>query len=102
MEKRLGVIAVLIQDTHHIDQMNAILSDYGHSIIGRLGVPIREKKLNIISLIVEGTTDELGALTGKIGRLPGIQVKSVLTHYREAVDQIELIGTDPRKTNPKE
>lgn len=102
MEKRLGIIGILILDTLHVNQLNAIFSDYGQNILGRLGVPIREKKLHIISLIVEGTTDELGALAGKIGRLPGIQVKSVLTHYRSEMDHIELIGTDPRKINPKE
>ncbi|WP_026368987.1 MULTISPECIES: TM1266 family iron-only hydrogenase system putative regulator [Aminiphilus] len=84
MEKRLAVIVILVTKKDNIRQLNLILSDYAHLILGRMGLPMRERSLSIISLIVEGTTDELGALAGKIGRLGGISVKSVLTKTKEA------------------
>lgn len=52
-------------------------------ILGRQGIPIRSEGINIISLVVEGTTDQINALTGKIGKLEGAEVKSILTKYRK-------------------
>jgi len=79
MEKRIGAAIILIENKHHIDDMNHVLSMYSSIILARQGVPLREKGISIITLILEGTTDEISALTGKIGRFEGVQVKSVLT-----------------------
>ena len=92
MEKRLGVIAILIEDKTSVPSINTILSSFGELIYGRQGLPIRDKGIHVISLIVEGTTDEVGALTGKIGRLPGVQVKSILTRYKEPIDDAQGPG----------
>lgn len=79
MEKRIGVVAIVVKDRKAASpKVNQILSEYGEIIIGRIGVPYREKKISVIALIVEATTDELGALTGKLGMLPQVEVKSVL------------------------
>ncbi len=83
MEKRIGVVAILMRSKESISAINSILSFYGDIIIGRQGLPIKDRTIHIISLIVEGTTDEIGALTGKIGRLSGVEVKSILTKYKE-------------------
>jgi putative iron-only hydrogenase system regulator len=83
MEKRIGVIAILITQAASVPRLNELLHSYGHLILGRQGLPLRGKGVNVISLIVEGSTDEIGALTGKAGKLPGLRVKSVLTAYRE-------------------
>jgi putative iron-only hydrogenase system regulator len=82
MEKRVGVIAVLVTDKESVYQINTLLTQYGSLIRGRLGLPMPEKGISVISLIIEGTTDDIGALTGKIGRLSGVEVKSTLTRYR--------------------
>lgn len=79
MEKRIGVIAILVKEKAYIAKLNSILSDFASIIRGRMGLPMKDKSVQVISLIVEGTTDELGALTGKVGKLPGITVKSILT-----------------------
>ncbi len=79
MERRLGVVAILVNSKDSIQILNNILSEFSDIILGRMGLPLKEKKIHIISLIIEGTTDEIGALTGKIGRLSGIKVKSMLT-----------------------
>jgi putative iron-only hydrogenase system regulator len=83
MEKRIGVIAILITDKSSIPQLNTIISDHSDIVLGRQGMPLRDRGVNVISLIVEGTTDQIGSATGKLGRLKGIQVKSVLTNYKE-------------------
>jgi putative iron-only hydrogenase system regulator len=83
MERRLGVVAILVYDLSSVKELNNILSNYGEIIYGRMGLPLREKKVSVISLIVDGTTDEIGAMTGKIGKLKGISVKSMLTDFRE-------------------
>ncbi len=59
-------------------RVNQILSDHGEIIVGRMGLPYRDRNLSLISLIVDGTTDELGALTGKLGMLVGVNVCSSL------------------------
>lgn len=79
MEKRIGVIALIIENKESIQKSNTIISEYSNLIIGRMGIPYKEKNVSVISLIVDGTTDEIGALSGKLGSLPGIAVKSMLT-----------------------
>ena len=79
MQKRIGVVAILVEDRKDaVPKVNEILSDFGNIIIGRIGLPCREKDVSIISIIVEGTTDEVGALTGKLGMLHGVKTKSLL------------------------
>ena len=77
-EKRLGVIGIVIEDREVASKVNQILHEHAHMIIGRMGFPYRERNVSVISLIVDGTTDELGALTGKLGNLPKVTVKSAL------------------------
>ncbi len=79
MGKRVGVVAIIIEDKESIPMVNRILSKYAEIIIGRMGVPYKEKNLNIISAIIDGTTDEIGGLTGQLGKLQGVAVKSALS-----------------------
>ena len=76
VEKRLGVIGIVIEDREVASKVNQILHEHAHMIIGRLGLPYRERNVSVIALIVDGTTDELGALTGKLGNIPKVTVKS--------------------------
>ncbi|MGI6130241.1 MAG: TM1266 family iron-only hydrogenase system putative regulator [bacterium] len=80
MEPRLGVVGIVITERQNVqDKLNNILSQHGEIIVGRMGIPHHERKVSVIALIVDGTTDQIGALTGKIGSLPGVTVKSALT-----------------------
>ncbi len=80
MQKRIGVIGIVVEQREKVNQrLNDILSEFAGNIIGRMGVPSRELKLSVIALIVEGTPDEIGAMTGQLGNLPGITLKSALT-----------------------
>jgi putative iron-only hydrogenase system regulator len=75
--RRVGVVAIIVHDPEKVyDALNKILHDYARIIIGRLGLPYRERNLSIISLIVDGNTDDVGAMTGRIGQLSGVTVKS--------------------------
>jgi len=77
--ERIGAVVIVIKDRKKAAcKVNQILSEYGDIIIGRMGIPYREKNLSIIALIVEGNTDVLGAMTGKLGMLEEVEVKSIL------------------------
>ncbi len=79
MSKRIGTVTIVI--TNRINQsarVNEILSKHADIIIGRMGLPYSSKKISIICLIVNGSTDQLGSLTGQLGSIEGVQVKSVM------------------------
>jgi putative iron-only hydrogenase system regulator len=78
--RRIGVVSIIIHNRKESAmRVNEIITQYGDSIIGRMGVPYEPKGINIIALIIHGTTDDIGALTGKLGSLADVEVKSVLT-----------------------
>ncbi|MCG0277473.1 MAG: iron-only hydrogenase system regulator [Thermanaeromonas sp.] len=80
MERRIGVIGIVIEDREKAaSRVNTILSEYGDYIVGRMGIPYRERGVAVIALIVDGSTDVVGALTGKLGSLPGVKVRAALT-----------------------
>ena len=83
MEKRIGSALILVEDSNEVSRLNEILSRHAHIIISRQGIPMREKKINLISLVLEGSTDEIGALTGQVGRLKNIRIKSLLIPFIE-------------------
>ena len=78
MKERIGSALIMIENRDEIDKLNQILSNYSNIIIGRQGIRLKDRNKGIISLVLEGTTDELGGLTGQLGRLKGIHVKSIV------------------------
>ena len=79
MSKRIGTVTIVITDRiNQSTRVNEILSKHADIIIGRMGLPYSLKKISIICLIVNGSTDQLGSLTGQLGSIEGIQVKSVM------------------------
>ncbi len=79
MDKRIGFVGIVVEDITRSAQVNAILSEYGDMITGRIGVPDMARGIGVIGVIVQGTTDRVGALTGRLGNVPGVIVKSALT-----------------------
>ena len=77
MENRVAVLAVIVQEGAPVEALNDLLHQYGNYIIGRMGVPYRDRGVNIISVAVDAPGDVISALSGKIGRLPGITAKTV-------------------------
>jgi len=79
MGKRLGVVGVVVEDLSAATEVNAILHECAGLLVGRMGIPHRERGVSVISLIVDGETDEISALTGRLGRIPHVSVKTALT-----------------------
>ncbi|MEW6458795.1 MAG: TM1266 family iron-only hydrogenase system putative regulator [Bacillota bacterium] len=80
METRIGVVGIVVENRREMaSTVNEILGAHADIVVGRMGVPYREKNVSVIALIVDGSTDAIGALTGKLGALPGVKVKSALT-----------------------
>ncbi len=79
MESRLGIVGIIVEDREKSAAINAILHQYADIIVGRLGIPYRDRGISIISLAVDGSNEDISAMTGKIGQLEGVSVKSVIT-----------------------
>ena len=81
MEKRTGTVIISVEDREQAPQLNAVISRHADIILCRMGYP-RLSRNSIITLLLEGTTDQIGALTGQLGLLGGIEVKSALLKPR--------------------
>ena len=85
MEKRLGFIGLIIEDrSQNAANVNTLLSEFGDIILARTGVPCPERNCSAISLVIDASTDRLGSLTGKLGRIQGVSVKSMLSKMQQA------------------
>ena len=84
METRVAVMGIIVENIDSVEQLNHVLHDYGGYVIGRMGIPYREKNINIVSIAIDAPQDVIAALAGKIGGLDGISVKTaysnVITH----------------------
>lgn len=76
-ENRVAIISMIISDDESVPAVNALLHEYGKFIQGRMGLPYRERGLNIISVVVDAPADIISTLSGKLGRLKGVTSKSV-------------------------
>lgn len=76
--KRIGTISIFIENRDSANKVNEILSSYGDIIISRMGIPYREKQLSVIVLIVDATNEEMGALSGLLGNLKDVSVKTAV------------------------
>ena len=77
METRVAVMSIIVEDAESVEKLNGLLHEYGEYIIGRMGIPYRERKIHVISIAMDAPQDTINALTGKIGRLEGISAKAV-------------------------
>ncbi len=80
METRVAVMGIIVEDMNAVDQLNDILHDYAEDIIGRMGIPHREKNINIISIAIDAPQDTISALAGRVGNLEGVSVKTAYAH----------------------
>lgn len=77
MDTRIALIGIVLDSTKSVDELNRLLSEYGSYIIGRMGIPYREKNLSIISIAMDAPADAISALSGKLGMLPGVSTKTI-------------------------
>lgn len=80
VETRVAVISIIIENPESVQVMNDILHGYGEYIIGRMGIPYREKGINIISIAIDAPQDIISALSGKIGKLDGVSSKAAYSN----------------------
>ena len=76
-ENRIAVVSILVQDRSVSEQVNALLSEYGDWILGRMGIPYKEKHVSVLSVVLDAPVEKTNALTGKLGRLNGVSVKAL-------------------------
>ncbi len=77
METRIAIIGIIIEDVDATTQINTLLHDYGMYIIGRMGIPYRERNVNIISIVLDAPNDVINTLAGKIGKVNGVSAKTI-------------------------
>lgn len=78
--KKVGIIAIIVKDRAIVIEVQKLLSEYSDIILGRMGVPDREHGIQAISIFVEGENEKISALSGKLGRLQNVTVKSAVTN----------------------
>ncbi|MBR4943477.1 MAG: iron-only hydrogenase system regulator [Clostridia bacterium] len=76
-EKRIAVVSILVSDRHASEEINGLLSEYGDWIVGRMGIPYREKNISILSVVLDAPVEVVNCLTGKIGKQKGVSVKAM-------------------------
>ena len=76
METRVAVMSIIVEDNSSVERINAILHEYGEYIIGRMGLPYRQKKISIISIARDAPQNVTSTIAGKIGGLNGVSVKT--------------------------
>lgn len=79
MDNRIAIVGVVIEEKESVEKVNDVLHRFAERILGRMGLPFRKKGVAVISLIVDGTNDQISAMTGALGRVQGISVKSMIT-----------------------
>ena len=77
METRVALMGIIVENKESVAGLNALLHEYGDYIIGRMGVPYREKHMNIISVVIDAPQEKISALSGKVGMLSGVTSKVI-------------------------
>ncbi len=78
-EKRIAVIAIVVDDPETSAEVNSVLHGYNEIIIGRMGIPYRERGISLISIAVDASPDKISSLTGRLGRISGVSVKTAIS-----------------------
>ena len=76
-ESRVALIGIIVSNRESVEQLNHLLSEYGAYIIGRMGLPYKERNISIISVAIDAPNDVINSLTGKLGMLQGISIKTI-------------------------
>ena len=83
MENRISVISIIIEDTEQAGMVNDLLHEYGSYIVGRMGIPYRERRVSVICIVIDAPNNVTSALSGRLGMLSGVSAKTVTTKTNE-------------------
>lgn len=76
MQFRIAIIGIIVEEPQYVDQLNQVLHEYRHYIVGRMGIPYQKRGVSIISVAMDAPQDKINALSGKLGKIPGISSKT--------------------------
>lgn len=77
MEKRIGLIAIVVEKKEAVEKLNQVLHDYREHIVGRMGIPYQQRGISVISVVVDASTNIISSLSGKLGMIEGVSIKTV-------------------------
>lgn len=89
MQTRVAVMSIILEDNAHAEEINDILHLYGRYIIGRMGLPYRQKNINIICVAVDAPQDVISAMAGKLGRVHGANIKTAYSNFTSTEPEIK-------------
>lgn len=87
MEKRIALIGIIVENPGSVERMNSILHEYGEFIVGRMGIPYAKRSIGVISVVVDAPADIISALSGKLGMLPDVNIKTVYSKVSSSTDE---------------
>ncbi|MGX8710008.1 MAG: TM1266 family iron-only hydrogenase system putative regulator [bacterium] len=77
MESRIALVGIVVENTESVEKINAILHEYGEYIVGRMGIPYHKRHISVISIVMDAPGDVISALSGKLGMIPHVNIKTV-------------------------
>lgn len=80
---RMALIGIIVEDLKNSEKINEILHEYGKYIVGRMGIPYRERGVSIISVILDAPNDIINTVSGKLGKIEGVKSKTMFTKVEE-------------------
>jgi len=87
METRIALIGIIVEDKNSVGRLNDILHEYGEYIVGRMGIPYHKRNVSVISVVVDAESDVISALSGKLGMIPNISIKTVYAKLNKNKDE---------------
>lgn len=77
MENRIALLGIVVEDPASVEPLNRLLHTYGEYVMGRMGIPHRQRGISVISLVLDAPGDVISTLAGKVGQLPGVSAKTL-------------------------
>ena len=81
LETRVAVLSIVVENRESTEKLNAILHEYGEYVIGRMGIPYKQKNISVLSIVLDAPTEKINALTGKLGMLEGVYAKTLFSKF---------------------
>lgn len=89
MEKRIGLIGIIVERKDAVEKLNHILHDYSDHIVGRMGIPYQQRNVSVISVVVDASTNIISSLSGKLGMIDGVSIKTVYSKLPKSEEMEE-------------
>ncbi len=84
MDNRVALMAIIVEDRDSVKELNDLLHEYGDHIIGRMGIPYHKRGISVLSVALDAPNNEISSLSGKIGKLPGVSIKTAYSNVGDA------------------